>query len=70
MYGESHIMAPFVREVSVAFKKAGRAFTSVWWTRIEMVYLESHKRLPGSTRTCRLRKKRKTKLSEWWDKNT
>lgn len=34
----------------------------------ESVYLKNHKRLPGSLRTSRLRKKRKTQVDHWYRK--
>lgn len=30
-------------------------------------YLKEHRRLPGSERTKRLRKKRRDRVLEWWD---
>jgi hypothetical protein len=33
----------------------------------ERAYLTEHPRLPGSTRTARLRKKRRDTVARWWE---
>jgi hypothetical protein len=59
---------------------AGRALSDLWRAAAllidefaralaslaERAYLQHHRRLPGSTRTARLRKKRRTKVLEWF----
>jgi hypothetical protein len=41
-------------------------FGRILYDTIERSYLRHHRRLPGSNRTARLRKKRQTKLQAFW----
>lgn len=48
-------------------KRGLDAFGVAYYDLAERMYLEHHRRLPGSLRTARLKKKRKTKVSEWFE---
>jgi len=55
-----------------ALERAGKAFSDMSEAILTGVYraaakeyLKTHKRLPGSERTARLRKKRRTKVLAW-----
>jgi len=45
--------------------EASQFLAAQLYTEMCRVYLMDHHRLPGSTRTARLRKKRLTRLSRW-----
>jgi hypothetical protein len=58
--------------IKSALQKLGRAASAAasaicrdWYSAVESAYLESHRRLPGSDRTARMRKKRRAKVLEW-----
>lgn len=55
--------APICRQARLAVM----AFGSEWQGFAEQVYLQHHRRLPGSMRTCRLKKKRCTKVFVWFE---
>jgi hypothetical protein len=55
-------LAASMRGVSVA----ARAFADAWYATAEREYLVCHRRLPGSKRTERLRKKRRAVVLAWW----
>ena len=45
---------------------AAHALADVWYSIAEREYMKMHGKLPGSTRTVRLRKKRRAIVLEWW----
>jgi hypothetical protein len=45
-----------------------RATVTPSYARLCTIYLVTHRRLPGSARTARLRKKRRVRLWAWWNK--
>jgi predicted metal-dependent hydrolase len=53
------------RDLGFAFASAREAMRTHWYAGMETAYLESHRRLPGSHRTARLRKKRRSKVMAW-----
>lgn len=55
--------ALLVAALETAFATATRA----WYVATEQAYLEAHGTLPGSERTKRLRKKRRTMVLRWWE---
>jgi hypothetical protein len=55
---------------AVSASAAMGAFASSVQDAQEGEYLTAHRRLPGSTRTKRLRKKRADRVSAWWRANT
>lgn len=69
---ESHRFKSLFDRVSNAFEKAGKKVGFVaeetphnWNRMTEAWYRQSHGRLPGSNRTARLRKKRRTMIDRW-----
>lgn len=56
--------APMCRQLSLATI----AFGFAWQGLAELVYLQHHRRLPGSLQTCRLRKKRRSKVLVWFER--
>ncbi len=59
-----------LKSAQKAFESFGRAMArlaEMLLKMIEDVYRKFHRRLPGSDRTARLRKKRRKKLIQWWE---
>lgn len=54
-------------EEAATFAKTVTMFNAAYQQIIEREYLHSHANLPGSSRTNRLRKKRRTRLGNWID---
>ena len=46
--------------------KAAYAFADAWYATAERAYLLEHAKLPGGTRTPRLRKKRRSVVLAWY----
>lgn len=64
-----------IRCLQAAFDKpfesaseALRVFAESWVGLAEHCYLQHHRRLPGSLRNRRLRKKRQTKVLAWFER--
>lgn len=57
----SKAMQPLVRAV----QRATRGMLEFQYCVAKRLYLQHHDRLPGSERTARLRKKRRTKVLKW-----
>ncbi len=55
-------MVPFVQKA----RRAVLAFADSMYGEAQRAYLSEHKRLPGSTKTKRLRIKRRTLVMEWF----
>lgn len=49
--------------------RCAEAWYDVMWQCAVMSYTLYHRRLPGSDRTSRLRKKRYTKVMDWFEAN-
>lgn len=45
---------------------AAHVLADAWYATAEREYLTQHRRLPGSKRTARLRKKRRAIVLAWW----
>jgi hypothetical protein len=60
----SRIKSAF-RDLSRQFAATWEQISATWYAGCEAAYLESHRRLPGSDRTARLRKKRRAKVLDW-----
>ena len=60
----AQIKAAF-RELSRQFSAACERICDAWYAGLESAYLDEHRRLPGSTRTARLRKKRRAVVIRW-----
>ena len=53
------------RQLCRMYSAAAERICAAWYDGLEIAYLETHRRLPGSTRTARLRKKRRAKVLDW-----
>jgi len=56
-------LSPAFDQAKMDLEAFGRKFQWV----AEQIYLRHHRRLPGSLRTCRLRKKRRTVVMAWFE---
>lgn len=60
-------------QITAAWSCWGRTLgihaASLWWTVACLSYLEHHRRLPGSDRTSRLRRKRRAVVLRWYEKH-
>lgn len=54
--------------LSLVFAEA-EALGRAWYGMAEQSYLRHHRRLPGSLRRCRLRKKRRTVVLAWFERH-
>ncbi len=51
-----------------AARAAMESFSDMYYQIAEQEYLRYHARLPGSLRSRRFRKKRRTKVLAWWER--
>src|SRR5690606_25236474 len=60
-------LANAFKPAAEAASRALEAFGAAWCSAAESEYLRHHRRLPGSNRTARLRKKRRAKVLAWFN---